>query len=205
MSDKVTIEEQERMGLRRPRQELVRPEPQTPARVQRMTPEESAALQSVMQPAYHQEAGQMPALPQATHTAHMRDNFDVRANARVAERWIVWDMAIYGGITLVLVWVTYYLMGGDKSLYAAGGFIVWGTISYVAMHRNRAQAYDHSPTGVARLEQRTQAAMHDRTAQVEEHRIDMQAKVAMYAIDAHVGLMERRQRVETKDHERLTD
>lgn len=42
MSDKVTLEEQERMGLRRPRQQMIEPAPQPPAVVRRLTPAERA-------------------------------------------------------------------------------------------------------------------------------------------------------------------
>lgn len=138
----------------------------------------------------------IPALPQATHTAHMRETHDVRAAARVAERFIVWDMLIFGAITAALAGLIYYRVGGDSTLYALGWLVVWGSVSYLAMNRNRAQSYDHSPTGVARLEQRTQAAMHDRAAQTQEYQIDSNERLAMYAIDRHTELIKERWRLE---------
>ena len=141
----------------------------------------------------------IPALPQATHTAHMRETHDVRAAARVAERFIVWDMAIFGAITAALAGLIYYRIGGDSTLYALGWLVVWGSVSYLAMNRNRAQSYDHSPTGVARLEQQTQAAMYDRSAQVQEQEIASRERVALYAIDRHAALIEKRWQLERGD------
>lgn len=141
----------------------------------------------------------IPTLPTATHTAHMRENHDVRAAARVAERFIVWDMGIFGAITAALAGLIYYRIGGDSTLYALGWLVIWGSVSYFAMNKNRGQAYDHSPTGVARLEQTTQAAMHDRAAQVQEYEIASRERIALYAIDRHATLIERRWELERGD------
>ena len=173
------------------------PAPLAPTVVRPMSQVESELLQGLTQTAIQPAPPiAIPALPPATHTAHMRDNFDVRAAARVAERFILWDMGIFGGITAALAGLIYYRLGGDATLYGLGWLVVWGSVSYFAMNKNRAQSYDHSPTGVARLEQRTQAAMHDRSAQAQEYEIDSRERVAMYAIDRHVALIEKRWELE---------
>jgi len=141
----------------------------------------------------------IPTLPPATHTAHMRETHDVRAAARVAERFVLWDMAIFAIITGAITFLIWYFVDGDLTLYAVAWLVVWGGVSYLAMNRNRRQAYDHSPTGVARLEQGTQAAMHDRSAQVQECEIASRERVAMYAIDRHAALIEKRWQLERGD------
>ena len=64
------------------------------------------------------------------------------------------------------------------------------------MHRNRGQSFDHSPTGVARLEQHTQQAMHARSADVQEYEIDSRERIALHAIDKHADLIEKRWKLE---------
>jgi len=162
-----------------------------------MSPAESELLQTLTRDSLTQAPPiAIPTLPPATHTAHMRETHDVRAAARVAERFVLWDMAIFGAITGALAGLIYYRLGGDSTLYALGWLVVWGGVSYFAMHKNRGQAYDHSPTGVARLEQRTQAAMHDRSAQVQEEEIASRERIALHAIDRHAELIEKRWQLE---------
>lgn len=170
--------------------------PQLPATVQRMTEAESTALQGIAQGAMQPQPIQMPALPQATHSGHLRENFDIAATARVAERFIMWDMGIFAAVTAALTVLIWYFVDGDLMLYGLGWLVVWGGISYFAMNKNRGQAYKHSPTGVARLEQESQVAMHDRTASVQEYEIDSRERVAMHAIDRHAELIEKRWRLE---------
>ena len=186
------------------RQNIVTPAPAplAPTVVRPMTQAESELLQELTSNTLLQAPPvAIPTLPTATHIAHMRENYDVRAAARVAEQFIVWDMGIFGAITAALAGLIYYRIGGDSTLYALGWLVVWGSVSYFAMNKNRGQAYDHSPTGVARLEQTTQAAMHDRTAQVQEQEIASRERIALYAIDRHAILIERRWELERGDGE----
>src|SRR5690349_12413627 len=124
------------------------PERQLPT-VRRMTAEESAALATVMPSQAQPTSIQIPSLPQATHSAHMKENYDIRNTAKVAERFIIWDMGIFGAVTASIAGLIWYQVGGDLTVYSLGWLVVWGAVSYFAMNRNRAQAYDHSPTGVA--------------------------------------------------------
>ena len=182
------------------RQNIVTPAPLAPTVVRPMSQAESELLQTLTRDSLTQAPPiAIPTLPPATHTAHIRDNFDVRAAARVAERFILWDMLIFGAITAALTGLIYYRIGGDTTIYALGWLVVWGGVSYFAMNRNRGQAYDHSPTGVARLEQRTQAAMHDRSAQVQECEIASRERIALHAIDRHAALIEKRWELEWGD------
>lgn len=171
--------------------------PLVPTVVRPMSQTESELLQGLTQTAIQPAPPvAIPTLPPATHTAHMRDNFDVRAAARVAERFILWGMGIFGAITAALAGLIYYRVGGDSTLYALGWLVVWGSVSYLAMNRNRAQSYDHSPTGVARLEQCTQERIARRHAQTQEYQIDANERIAMHAIDRHVELVKTRWQLE---------
>ena len=192
---RVTYQEQIDMELIRPKGNLVQPERQLPT-VRAMSPAESAALQGLTQSASPVMPIQMPQAPQATHSGHLRDNFDIAATAKVAERFILWDMGIFGAITAALAVLIWYQVGGDVTIYSLGWLVAWGGISYFAMNRNRGQAYSHSPTGVARLEQQSQVAMHNRSADVQEYQIDSAERIAMHAIDRHADLIEKRWKLE---------
>jgi hypothetical protein len=177
-------------------QNMVAPGRTSAAMVRTMSPEETALLQ-VPQPA----PIQAPVLPQATHSGHLRENFDIVATAKVAERFIIWDMCIFGAVTAAVSFLIWYQVGGDVTIYSLGWLVAWGSVSYFAMHRNRGQAYDHSPTGVARLEQRSQVAMHDRAAGVQEYEIDSRERIALHAIDRHADLIEKRWRLDGGEHD----
>ena len=184
------------------RQNIVTPAPLAPTVVRPMSPAESELLQTLTRDSLTQTPPiAIPTLPPATHTAHTRDNFDVRAAAHVAERFVIWDMGIFGAITAALAGLIWYRVGGDSTLYGLGWLVVWGTVSYFAMNKNRAQSYDHSPTGVARLEQRTQERIADRHAAIQEYEIDSLERIALYAIDRHAALIERRWELERGDGE----
>jgi len=199
MSEKVTVEEQRAMGLRPAQPNIVKPKASAPV-VRSMSEAESAALQGIAQPAMQQVA-QPIQIPQGAHSGHLRDNFVGRATAQVAERFILWDMAIFAAITAAITVLIWYFVDGDLMLYSLGWLVVWGGVSYFAMNKNRGQAYDHSPTGVARLEQKSQVAMHDRAASVQEYEIDSRERIALHAIDRHAELIEKRWRLETSKDE----
>lgn len=81
---------------------------------------------------------------------------------------------ITGGL-LLLAWV---IMGGEGSRYAMLWLVVWGACVLVALAVNRWQGLYHSSTGIA------------------HHEIDSRERLAAYAIEKHVALIEKRWKIE---------
>lgn len=147
--------------------------------VRAMSAAESAALQEFTAPMQRQAPIQIPALPNTTHSSHLRENYDMRAMADVATRFGAQDALIIGAITLAITILLAYFVPFNNTIYGLGWLLLWGGISLFSLNRTRLMAYDHSPVGVARFEQQSQMAMHDRTAQTEEYRIDSNERIAM--------------------------
>lgn len=183
-------------------QNMVLPTQKNLPAVRRMSDAESAQMQELNQP-IPMPSAQMPALPQASQTGHLRETFDTRAMAQVATKFGAQNIVVFGVITAAIALICYIkIPAGDGVDYVVGWLVGWGSISLMSLHQTRRQAYDHSPTGVARHEQDTLYAMHDRTAQVEEQKIAAAERVAMAQLNHRRELgMEMLKRLEGKSDE----
>lgn len=83
---------------------------------------------------------------------------------------------ITGGIILT-AWMQYGT-GDDGSNYVVLWLLLWGLSVLIALIVNRAQGLHHSSTGIA------------------HHEIESRERLAMYAIDRHVELIEKRWRLD---------
>ncbi len=137
-----------------------------------------------------------PVMP-SYHTGHMRQTDDAITNARAS---LLYSKAIGAvasiGITgvLFLAWLNY---GGDLGIYFGLEVIGVAGVALVALVVNRSQGLHHSASGIAHHELRTQEKIANRHAQVQEYQIDSQERLAMYAIDKHAELIEKRWRLES--------
>lgn len=184
MNEKVTVEEQERMGLRRPRPNIVQPPAPAPI-VRSMSAAESAALQGLtqgtMQP---QQTIQLPQAPQGAHSGHIRHTDDPITNAMASLRY---SLALAGAAALtiagllLLATLQGYLQIGFPD--AIGIEIVGtGIVTLAAMIINRSVGLHHSATGIAHHETKATVKNHARSADVEEYRIDADKEVRLAEI-----------------------
>lgn len=181
MSDKVTIEEQEEMGLR-PRRAIA-PYVAPPPAVRRMSAEESAALQGLTpgqaQP-LAQQAIQLPAW-EGTHTGHVRHVDDPITNAKASLLYssvYVLVVAILVGALLILAAVQLEL-GIDFWTGLGIEITATGLAALYILYKNRGQGLHHSATGIAHAEIKTKGQMFATQAEVEKHRIDADKEVRL--------------------------
>lgn len=186
MSDIVTIEEQEAMGIRRPRQELVKPVAQPPA-VRRMSEAESAALQSMTQGQIQSQAQQAIQLPawEGTHTGHVRHVDDPLLNVAASLRYssvYILVVAIIIGALLILATIQFEL-GIDFWTGLEIEVVATGLAALFILYKNRGQGLHHSATGIAHAEIKAKTQMFATQAEVEIHRIDADKEVRLAEVE----------------------
>lgn len=107
-------------------------------------------------------------------SSHIRQDDDAISHAKAS---LLYSMS-YGVamlfVTAGMLLIVYLFRGGDAGWYFFSGMLFWGISVIVVLHRNRAQGLHHSSTGVA------------------HHEIDAKVQVAMYAIDRHAQMLERK-------------
>lgn len=117
-------------------------------------------------------AGQMIAQRQQTHHAGQDDT---AVGLSIAS--LIYSVA-YGVamamITAAIVLVVWLAMGGDEVYYGLFWLFLWGACCLGALAYNRWQGLHFSPAGLA------------------HHEIDSRERVALYAIDKHAAIIERR-------------
>lgn len=200
----VTIDEQEAMGLRRPRREMVQPEPVQQPIVRPMSEAESQALQAVTQlPALPQ--GQVISVPkqQPAHTSHARHTDDPITNAQASLLYSVAYGVAAGLVIFALLLLAAFRYGVAIDFLDGVGIeiCVTGLVTIIAMAINRQQGLNHSAPGIERRQIKADETMHSRTMDVEEERIASHERIAMHAIDTHARLLEKRWQLGVNDHE----
>ena len=134
--------------------------------------------------------------PALSHTGHIRHTDDAITNARASllySKAIIFVVSI--GITAIL-FLVYLDRGGDLGVYFGIELLALSGAALVALLYNRGQGLHHSASGIAHHELRTQEKIARRHAQTQEYLIDSQERVAMYAIDKHVELVQTRWQLE---------
>lgn len=137
-----------------------------------------------------------PVMP-SYHTGHMRQTDDAITNAKASllySKAIILVVSIGVTAIMFLAWLNY---GGDLALYFGVELLALSGAALVALLYNRHQGLYHSASGIAHHELRTQEKIADRHAQVQEYQIDSAERLAMYAIDKHAELIEKRWRLES--------
>ena len=160
MPHTITIQEQERLGLRdrKPANYVV---PYSQAEI---TANEHGVIDSALS-----AAGTVMSGGQMSHLAKSDDTALTNAFASLfySLAYSVAGALISGGLLLLAYWV----LGGDEGLYALIFLILWGGCFLAALAYNRWQGLWFSPAGL------------------EHHEIDSRERIAMFAIEQHIGLI----------------
>jgi hypothetical protein len=162
MPDYITIDEQERQGLRRPVSQYV-----TPYHHQEITTNERGVIGSALD-----AAGTVMSHRQMSHLAKSEDTALTTAFAS-----LFYSLA-YGVagamITGPLVLLAFWALGGDEEIYYVVFLLLWGMCILAALGWNRWQGLWYSPAGL------------------DHHEIDSRERIAMFAIEKHVELLEKK-------------
>jgi hypothetical protein len=163
MPHTITIEEQERLGLRDPKPANY----VVPYAQHEITAHEQGVIDSALS-----AAGTVMSDRQMSHLAKSDDTALTNAFASLfySLAYSVAGALISGGILLL----AYSVLGGDEGLYALLFLILWGGCFLAALAYNRWQGLWFSPAGL------------------EHHEIESRERIAMHAIDKHIELIERR-------------
>jgi hypothetical protein len=123
-------------------------------------------------------AGEMMTHRQMTHIVRSDDTALTQAQASLvySAAYAFAAALITGGIVLI-AWLKYGI-NGDGDNYVVLWLLLWGLSVLIALIINRAQGLHHSSTGIA------------------HHEIESRERLAMYAIDRHVELIEKRWRLD---------
>ena len=168
MPHTITIQEQERLGLRdrKPANYVV---PYSQAEI---TANEQGVIDSALA-----AAGTVMSGRQMSHLAKSDDTALTNAFASLfySLAYSIAGAFISGGLLLL----AYCVLGGDEGIYALVFLVLWGCCFLAALAYNRWQGLWFSPAGL------------------EHHEIDSRERIAIHAIDKHLDLIERRWRLKS--------
>ena len=163
MPHTITIQEQERLGLRdpKPANYVV---PYSPAEI---TANEQGVIDSALS-----AAGTVMSGRQMSHLAKSDDTALTNAFASLfySLAYSIAGAFISGGLLLL----AYCVLGGDEGIYALVFLVLWGCCFLAALAYNRWQGLWFSPAGL------------------EHHEIDSRERIAMFAIEKHIELIQTR-------------
>jgi hypothetical protein len=164
MPDYITIDEQEKLGLRRQAHSSNLVAPYTHNEI-------TAPEQGVVHAALA-AAGTVMAHRQMAHLSKSEDTALTNAFASLfySLAYSVAGALITGGILCL----AFLLFGGDEGVYLLIWLILWGICLLAALAYNRWQGLWFSPAGL------------------DHHEIESRERIAMHAIDKHIELIERR-------------
>lgn len=123
-------------------------------------------------------AGDMISRRQMSHLSRTDDTAITAAVANLiySAAYAFAALLITGGVFL-LAWLSSG-RDGNGTWYFVGWLVAWGVCILVALGINRSQGLYHSSTGLA------------------HHEIDSRERVAMYTVDRHIELLEKRWEIE---------
>ena len=158
-----TIEDQERLGIR--------PSGRTTFVQSHNRDELTTAEQTVLGQALA-TSGTVMAHRQMSHLAKSEDTaLTITFSSLVyAAAYGVAAVMIVAPVVLLAFWA----IGGDIEIYYLAFFLLWGVCILVALYGNRAQGLWHSPAGL------------------DHHEIDSRERIAIFAIEKHVELLEKK-------------
>lgn len=117
----------------------------------------------------------MPAMmAKEAHTSHIRQTDDAITQSQASLLYSTAYIKIFGIVTGALLAIIYVAHGGDLWVYFFAGLLSWGVAGLIILAVNRWQGLHHSSIGVA----------HAQIAATE--------RVAIYAIDRHCTMLERK-------------
>ena len=158
-----TIEEQEESGLRRSSS----PNLILPYTRNEFTPAERELLGQALS-----TSGTVMAQRQVSHLARSKETPLTNALSSLiySFAYSIAGAVITGGLLLLAL----NFLGGDGEIYFIIWFILWGACFLAALAYNRWQGLWFSPAGL------------------DHHEIDSRERIAMYVIDRHLTLLERK-------------
>jgi len=121
-------------------------------------------------------AGDMIARRQMSHLSRTDDTAITATVASLiySGAYAIAAFLITGGL-FVMAWI---MRGGDGGIYLTAFSVAWGICVKEALAINRSQGLHHSSTGLA------------------HHEIESRERVAMYTVDKHIELLEKRWEIE---------
>jgi len=156
-----------------------------PNRVRQMSQAESAAMQSLMQPTpVSGQVIQLPGKLPPSHTSHSRHTDDPITNAKAALLY----SAAYGAVFGILIGALLILAAIELALGLSGWeYIgielgVTAAVTIIAMAVNRQQGLHYSAPGLEHAQIKAETKQHNRSAEVEEYRIDADKEVRLAEI-----------------------
>lgn len=162
MSNLITVEEQERRGLREPARNFV-----TPWKSDDITTIEGQVIGSALSAASTVMSGRQ--------MSHLAKTDDTALTITFSSLFYSLAYSIAGAmITAGILIIAYWLLGGDEGIYAMVFIVLWGCCFLGALAYNRWQGLHFSPAGL------------------DHHEIDSRERIAKFAIEKHVELLEKR-------------
>ena len=125
-------------------------------------------------------------LAKESHSSHIRQTDDAITHAQASLLYSQSYMKVFGIITGALLAIIYIAQGGDLWVYFFSGLLAWGIMGLIILAVNRWQGLHHSSSGVAH-------------AQIKATR-----DVAIYAIDRHCTMLERKWGIDAERNEITT-
>lgn len=117
-------------------------------------------------------------LAKESHSSHIRQTDDAISHAQASLLYSQSYMKVFAIVTGALLAIIYIARGGDLMVYFFGWLVAWGIVALVILAVNRWQGLHHSSSGVAHAQ------------------IKATKDVAIFAIDRHCTMLERKWGIE---------
>lgn len=117
-------------------------------------------------------------LAKESHSSHIRQTDDALTHAQASLLYSQSYMKVFAIVTGALLAIIYIARGGDLMVYFFGWLIAWGIVALIILAVNRWQGLRHSSSGVAHAQ------------------IKATKDVAIFAIDRHCTMLERKWGIE---------
>jgi len=122
-------------------------------------------------------------LAKESHSSHIRQTDDALTHAQASLLYSQSYMKVFAIVTGALLAIIYIARGGDLMVYFFGWLVAWGIAGLIILAVNRWQGLHHSSSGVAHAQ------------------IKATKDVAIYAIDRHCTMLERKWGIDAERNE----
>ena len=122
-------------------------------------------------------------LAKESHSSHIRQTDDAISHAQASLLYSQSYMKVFAIVTGALLAIIYIARGGDLMVYFFGWLVAWGIAGLIILAVNRWQGLHHSSSGVAHAQ------------------IKATKDVAIFAIDRHCTMLERKWGIDAERNE----
>jgi hypothetical protein len=119
------------------------------------------------------------------HSGHTRQVDNAMGIAKSSAFYALLYVVAFAFGLGALLWLIWYVKGGDGALYFGGYVVLLAGCTYYALNRNREQGLHHSSTGIAHHE-----------LDVDQAEIESRERIALGTVDRHIALLEKKLLVE---------